>query len=118
MDNNNQITRSSNDTDVKGKGSFIDDLVDALFLDDFNQIISNYTNSELDFQTVVLFIKLYMMAYKVTGDADIDAVDRSQNIKDVIHYIMENSSVRAEIVRSFNDQTIIKTFFDKIKKIT
>lgn len=111
--NNKQITKG---TEVKKRTSFIDDLVDALFLDDFNQVVDNYTNSELDFQTVVLFIKLYMMAYRVTQN-DNDNDNQKQNIKDVIHYIMENSDIRSEIVKSFNDNTIIKSFFDQIKKI-
>lgn len=98
----------------KRKTNVIDNLVDALFMDDFNQIISEYTNTELDFQTVVLFIKLYMMAFRVTQNEDINV--RKQSIKELIHYVMKDSHTRSEIIRSFNDNTMIKTFFDQIKK--
>lgn len=96
------------------KQSILDDLVDALFIDDFNQIMDKYTNTELDFQTIVLFIKIYMMAYKVTQNEEPNI--RKKSIKELIHYAMKESNTRSEIIRSFNNNTIIKTFFDQIKK--
>lgn len=92
----------------KQKESVIDKLIDALFVDDFNLIIEKYTDTELDFQTIVLFIKLYMMAYRVTQE--------KSKIKKIIHYAIRDSNTRKEIIRSFNDGTIIKTFFDQMTK--
>lgn len=107
----------------KQKETVIDKLIDALFVDDFNLIIEKYTNTELDFQTIVLFIKLYMMAYRVTSDHTITfgklkSKDDQQKlkIKELIHYAIRDSNTRKEIVKSFNDGTIIKTFFDQITK--
>lgn len=87
----------------KEKDDVISNLVDALCTDNFNQIIDKYTNTEIDFQTVVLFIKLYMMAKKVTNDKG--------EIKQLLNFAIKDSYARSEIVKSFNDGTIIKTFY-------
>lgn len=85
----------------------LSDLIDALCTDDFNDIVDKYTDTELDFQTVVLFIKLYMLARKIT--------DNKEEIKNILHYAIFDSHTRSEIIRSFNDGTMIKTFLEKLK---
>jgi hypothetical protein len=85
----------------------LSDLVDALSTDHFNDILDKYTNTELDFETVVLFIKLYMLARKVTEDKD--------EIKSILYYAIYDSHTRSEIVKSFNDGTMVSTFLVKLK---
>jgi hypothetical protein len=91
------------------KDTVISRLIDALYTDNFNDIVENYTNTEIDFQTIVLFIKLYMMAFRLTGNKD--------EIKDVINYIMNDPIKRHEVIKAFNDNTIISKFNYYLKRL-
>jgi hypothetical protein len=47
-----------------------------------------------------------MLAKKITHD--------KEEIKSILHYAIFDSHARSEIVRSFNDGTMVKTFLEKL----
>jgi hypothetical protein len=110
-----RIARKDTRTDVSNN-SVLDNLIDALFTEDFNNIITNYSNTEIDFHTIVLFIKLYMMAYKFTENEPnglaMPTTIRKEKIKTLINFAIKDSFTRSQIVKSFNDGTIVKTFME------
>jgi hypothetical protein len=85
----------------------VSDLIDALSTDDFDKIVCNHTKTEIDFQTVVLFIKLYMMARKVT--------DNKEEIKSLINFAIKDSFMRSQIIHSELSGTLVNTFMKMLK---